>query len=136
MGRVVSRIIRGWDTCTTCGITAGSSGRVMKGSWAPGYASEFRSGGVGVWVALVSRVDERIMRVCAYATGRCTPSNGGWAPVSWVQRGIVSRFRSGGFRVMRTRFPSAGDCLDCAPRLSLSGSWLCPADGIMTGWQL
>jgi hypothetical protein len=34
-----------------------------------GSASEFRSGGVGVWVALVSRVDERIMRVCACATG-------------------------------------------------------------------
>jgi hypothetical protein len=35
---------------------------------------------------------------------------------------------------MHTRFPSAGDCSGCAPRLSPSGSWLCPAaNGIMIG---
>jgi hypothetical protein len=65
MGRVVGRIIRGWYTCTACGITTGSGGRVM-GYWAPGSASELRSGSVGVWVAMVGRhgpyVDARIMR--------------------------------------------------------------------------
>jgi hypothetical protein len=58
MGRVVGRIISGLYTCTACGITTGSRGRVM-GSWAPGSASELRSGGVGVWVALVGRVNAR-----------------------------------------------------------------------------
>ena len=72
MGRVVSRIIRGWDTCPPCGFAVGRGGLVVEGSWALGSTSDSGSGGIRVWVALVGRVAERIiMCVRTCATGRC-----------------------------------------------------------------
>jgi hypothetical protein len=107
LGRVVGRIIRGWDTCLTCGFAVGRGGRVVEGSWTLGSTSDSGSRGIWVrvalvgrvaerimrvcscagiwgWVASVGRVAERIMRVCICATGCCAPIRPGWVLVSWV----------------------------------------------------